>query len=313
MRKATQLRIKRNKDIKELSGKKTWQEAKIEIGRMLALVYSAAHDKKFDIGIDIEDRWQVELTKDQIYNVCRKGGSEWEPWSSMTLYAAYMYVTNPALLMVRSGAIETWQVGYPGSTHFSKIVFLMPWINPLDVLMLVDLAIEDYMTGDGVDLFTTSDDKRLKKGTHTKDGMQQVINTGHANFDRQTNALGVGNFWGNTIHGSYIRPFQETHCNGFTNDPGWLQELDLDYFKRIGTAKHILETVRKAARDKDVIFYALFHHYTNSKRRTTVRVVHGYVLTGADYRLIQSWTTGPQWKSYVVIQGALPYLAWTEE
>ena len=138
-----------------------------------------------------------------------------------------------------------------------------------------------------------------------------LIDTGHAAFDRQTNSIGTGNFWANTLHGGFVRPYKELACNGRFNPPGHLQEYDLDFFRRNNTPKFVLDAAKAASKDESVILYAIFHWYNRSGR--DIRVVHGYILTDADHKLIRDWRTGPTWKSHLVVDGVLPYIAWTDD
>lgn len=301
-----------NQKLKDLAGKKTVAEAKIELGRMLALAYSCAYDNKAVFGLDVERRWQVVLDK-RGYTVLRYTPSlsddKWDPWVAMTFGRAYQYVTNPAILMLRAGCLETFEKG-SSNTVFHKRDMLMPWINPNDIADLIVQAVDAYVKGEGRLMYETSTRSRLKEPEYTPDGNKILIDTGHAAFDKQTNSIGPANHWANTIHGNFIRPHQETGCNGFFFRPGELQRTDLKYYRDIGTPGHILNAVKQAAKDQNVILYAVFHW--NSKNGNGIRIVHGFILTDAEYKLIDSWVTGPSWKSGNVVETVLPYIAWQE-
>ena len=299
-------------ELKVLTGKRTLKEAKIELGHMLALAYSAAYDPTDLFAIALEERWRILLV-DNGYSVSYVDKSTrpfgWTIWSAMSVPAAYRYVMNPATLFLSAGSIETLHRGWE-NTHFHRRIVMLPWINPNDVNDLIGLAIDDYMANAGKSMFGTSNDHRLKEREYTPDGNKMLIDTGHAVFDKQTNAIGTGNFWANTIHGNYIRPHQETSCNGYFWEPGYLQQSDLKYYRDLHAPNFVLNAVKKAARDQSVILYALFHWY--NRKGQSVRVVHGYILTDPEYKLIDSWVTGPTWKSSNVVETVLPYIAWKE-
>lgn len=289
-------------ELKKFTGKKTVREAKMTLGYWLSLVYSAAYDPLGEVGIDVIDRWRVMWMTDDSYNVMRwKSRGEWETWTAMTPDQALKYVKNPALVMVQSGLLESYS-----STPFNNRVMLLTWIDPNDVDALYNAAIAEDSEKDKRE---SSKDSYLQKKVWSKDGNKMIITTGHVRFDKQTNALGTGNYWANTMHGGFIRPFTEVYNGAMVYEkPGHLQEFDLAYYKDIGTPHEVLDAVRKEARDKSVIFYVLFHFYT--RRGYQQRIIHGYILTTTDYRLIKYWNTGPTYKSYFVIDGCLPYLAW---
>jgi hypothetical protein len=143
----------------------------------------------------------------------------------------------------------------------------------------------------------------MEKTIWRKDGMKQIINTGHKEFDRQFVCASTGNVIGGGQYSNYIRPYTETECNGFINPPGHLQEFDLKHFDNL--YYDIREYVKKYTHDKSAILYEFYHW--NGERR----IVHGFVLTtGYDdgYKLINYWTVGPTYKSYMVLEGVIPYI-----
>lgn len=289
-------------ELKKFTGERTIKAAKMTLGYWLSLVYSAAYDVLGEVAIDVHDRWRVMWTTDDSYKVMRwEASREWVTRTEMSVGQAVKYVKNPALIMVDSGLLE----GY-STMPFDNRVMLLTWIDPNDVEDLCKAAIAERGK---VDKRALAKETHLKKKVWTKNGMKQIIHTGHVTFDKQTSMIATGNNWGNTIHGSYIRPYTEVYNGAMVRrPPGHLQEFDLDYFKDIKTPAHILNSVRQEARDNQVILYALFHFYEHRGYRR--RVIHGYVLTTPDYRLLQSWNTGPTYKSYFVLDGCLPYLAW---
>ena len=126
----------------------------------------------------------------------------------------------------------------------------------------------------------------MKKAIYNRQG-NQVVETGHKTFDRQTNAISHGNIIANTMYGSYIRSYTETECNGFDFPVGHLFNVDMKPFiERMGLRnQRIIEYIKKEteARQKSVILYCFFHW------RNGERIVHGYILTDWDYNHIQTF------------------------
>jgi hypothetical protein len=92
-----------------------------------------------------------------------------------------------------------------------------------------------------------------------------------------------------------------------------LQEFDLKPFKDYQIGPGILETVKGACYGRAGQLYRLHSYYKPSHWSEHRRVIHGYILADYNDKLIQTWVTGPSRKSYQVVYGCLPYLAWTEE
>ena len=137
-----------------------------------------------------------------------------------------------------------------------------------------------------------------------------VFDSGHKAFDKQTAIISTGNIWAPTIHGEWIRSAQQVFMGRrMYRKPGVLQDFDLGYFKDIRTPQNILDTVKSRSKNRSVQFYALFHFYYPKQGADPKRVVHGYVLTDENDQLIQSWNTGPTFRSWEVLAAALPYLA----
>lgn len=292
--------------LKEFTGSDTIRAAKITLGWRLSLVYSAAYDTLDEVcAYDTLDRWRVmQMMEDDTYKVMRwKRAKTWEEWTVMSMDQAIKYVQNPVIVMLQSNLLDGYRI-FPWADR----VVSLDWIDPDDLERLKNEA-TDAEHSRWVDAL--SNDSKLKK-IEWKNLNKMILHTGHVTFDNQTNALGTGNYWANTLHGDFIRPYIETFCNGHRFEPGSLQESDLGFYKDIGTPKGILNVVRKEAREKDVIFYALFH-WSSRGARDPVRIIHGYVMTDIDYRLLRSWNTGPSYKSYFVIDGCLPYIAWADD
>lgn len=291
------------KQLQELMGRDNLIEARHELAWRLSLVYSAAYDPDGEYCVDHIDTWRVaELVDSDDYRVLYRENRQWGIWTEMDTEQALKYVLNPALLMVQSGLKDSFR------SVLAERAMLLPWIDPNDVE-----ALEKEAAQVEIDKWrnAVAYDSNLQPVKFDKSGDKMIIHTGHVTFDKQTNALGTGNYWANTMHGDFIRPYVETHCNGHRFEPGSLREHDLAFYKDIGTPDKILNAVRKEGREKDVVFYVLFHWSSHGTQRK--RIIHGYVLTDIDCRLIRSWNTGPSYKSYFVLNGCLPFIAWADD
>lgn len=131
---------------------------------------------------------------------------------------------------------------------------------------------------------------------------KMLMESGHKTFDRQTNLVTTGNVIASTQYSGYIRPYEETECNGRTVRKGELQNFDLRPFGRL--PYHVEKEVRAYAKEKSVILY-MFFHYNGSGNK----IIHGYVITDTDHQLIESYVTGPTHKSMNVIEECKQYVA----
>lgn len=126
------------------------------------------------------------------------------------------------------------------------------------------------------------------------------IETEHKTFNQQTRVIGAGNIIATTQVSLFIRAWNNTYrWDGDTVEPGYLQNFDLTAFR---LPKHIEKAVRDTAVDESVILYE-FRHFNGDKK-----IVHGYVITDGEYRLLRTFVTGPTWKSNSVIKECLKYI-----
>lgn len=129
--------------------------------------------------------------------------------------------------------------------------------------------------------------------------MPKLKPTGHKGFDHAAAECGVmrGNVTSGTQCSTYIRPFNQTECNGFTREPGVLQDFDLKPWlaaPNLRPPKFIIDFIKREPVDKALILYAFFH-YRDGKIS-----VHGYVVTTDEadgHDLLSTWLTGPTYKS----------------
>lgn len=132
--------------------------------------------------------------------------------------------------------------------------------------------------------------------------------SGHKAWDRHVNYVGTGNVCANGFTSAYIRPIQETVCNGKTFPPGRLQTADLEPFQRnFGVPQAILETIRSS---KTSLILACAHHLVGPARNQR-RIVHGWILTAnanENHRLVKALVTGPTPKSASVLDWIVPII-----
>ena len=137
---------------------------------------------------------------------------------------------------------------------------------------------------------------------------RMLMESGHKTFDRQTNCISTGNVIANTQLSFYIRPYSRVECNGRKFPPGHLRNYDLKWWTRPLLPSHVRNYVESVTKDEPVIVYQ-FHHFLSGgywgKER---RIVHGYVVTTADYELLKKFVTGPTYKSGLVMDEATKYI-----
>jgi hypothetical protein len=142
---------------------------------------------------------------------------------------------------------------------------------------------------------------KKKEWDHEKDKM--IVQTGHATFDRQTNVISTGNIIANTMIGWHCRPYNETECNGWQFKPGHLREFDLKKWKERGIYHPVLAFVRNATQaDKSIWIYEFFHYNDDT------RIVHGYVITSYNHKILRKFITGPTYRSTGVIYECAKYV-----
>ena len=129
------------------------------------------------------------------------------------------------------------------------------------------------------------------------------IETGHKTYDRQANCIGLGNRIANTQLSFHIRPYSKTECNGTQFPLGHLRNYDFNWWVRPPLPEFIREYVKSVTETVGVYFYQ-FHHWQNGKR-----IIHGYIVTREDDRLLKKFVTGPTYKSTLVIDEMAEYVS----
>jgi len=136
------------------------------------------------------------------------------------------------------------------------------------------------------------------------------IDTGHKTYDLNCQTASTGNVVSNNQLSFYLRPYNETECNGHNFETGRLLEYDLNHFADLPNSVRyeILETVNP---NKIYCLYE-FRHWNKGKK-----YIHGYVLTEVSKcykqdKLIRSYTTGKTNKSQKIIDTMINYISVSE-
>lgn len=112
--------------------------------------------------------------------------------------------------------------------------------------------------------------------------MKQIIDSGWKEFDMQTNCITTGNAYCNTQISSFIRPFNEMECNGYSFNKGHLMNFDLQQFQKFGIPENIRKILRNPEREDSVILYMFF---VINKGRVNPFC---WVVTDRNYKLIDT-------------------------
>jgi len=147
----------------------------------------------------------------------------------------------------------------------------------------------------------------MKKIIWSKDGMKQIINSGWKEFDKQTNCISTGNVYANTQYSSFIRPWKETECNGFSNPKGHLMDFDLKPFRSFRIPQCIMDILKNKERAEIYILYMFF--IVNKEKHVEP---FGWVVTDYHYKHVTSCVTRnygqSYWKRYNALQEAINYI-----
>lgn len=143
----------------------------------------------------------------------------------------------------------------------------------------------------------------MRKAIYDKSGNHQILDVPLKAFAKQTSGLGTGNVWGSTQFSSFIRPYTQTECNGYTREPGHLQDFDLNSFKSY-LPRWVIERVKDLAKEKSVILYMFFHHTPDRSRK----IIDGVVVSDDNYNHISTFYLNPSWKAQQTVEIAREYV-----
>ena len=130
-----------------------------------------------------------------------------------------------------------------------------------------------------------------------------VLDTGHQVFDKQCTYLSTGNHLGNCQFSSYVRPVSETECNGRIVPPGELFAFDIDAFWEM--PMYVQAAIRKM--NRTVVVSEIRHHI--GPHRARCKVIHGYIVTDDNDRLLQLFQTNAGAVSRRILDTVLPYIS----
>ena len=89
--------------------------------------------------------------------------------------------------------------------------------------------------------------------TWSKSGNKMIINSDFKEFNKQTNCISQGNVIANTMWGLYIRPWNETECNGLTFKEGELFQQDLKHFNITRAMREYIKSL-----NRKIVLYEIF-------------------------------------------------------
>ena len=87
----------------------------------------------------------------------------------------------------------------------------------------------------------------------SKSGNKMIINSNFKEFNKQTNLITSGNVIANTMWGLYIRPYNETECNGLTFKEGELFQQDLKHFNITRAMREYIKSL-----NRKIVLYEIF-------------------------------------------------------
>jgi hypothetical protein len=148
----------------------------------------------------------------------------------------------------------------------------------------------------------------MKEPVFDRNG-DQVVKTGHTTFDRQTSCISscvtAGAVNAPTMRSTRVRSWNDLGENDpyFKNrglvKPGHFFEFDVSSFDLPAYVKSLALI---AAGRRPIVLYVFFNHTLKGK------VVHGYIITDAEGKLIHKIVTGPSYKSEMVINECAKYV-----
>jgi len=136
-------------------------------------------------------------------------------------------------------------------------------------------------------------------------GNKMLFESEHKTFNRQCKLITTGNQIGDVVYSSFVRPYNETECNGFTNPKGHLQEYDLNWLLK-DVPEYVKDWIREYAKTKSVIAYHFF--YRNKESR---KIDIGYVVTTPEYKkneLLEKWYAMNTLKVRSALDEAIKYI-----
>lgn len=115
----------------------------------------------------------------------------------------------------------------------------------------------------------------------------------------------TGNVFSDVQMSKYVRAHGNVECNGRTWTPGELRAADLKWLKECHLdGKHVVLGWMKdpAIAAQDAILYAVFHPKSGKPGE---RIMHGWVLTDTDHKLLRSYVLDGSRQSEAIMRRAI--------
>lgn len=129
------------------------------------------------------------------------------------------------------------------------------------------------------------------------------FNSLHKTYNSKIQCPSTGNVIDNGFLSFYIRAWDNTHCNGYTSEPGGLQRFDLDQFGNTYIPESIREYCRNYKGGDHVGILYCVRHWDRGRK-----IIHGWILTDYNHNLIKTVYRGG-YKSNSVIDEFIKYVA----
>ena len=107
---------------------------------------------------------------------------------------------------------------------------------------------------------------------------KMIFKSEHKTFNRQVKCISAGNVISSNQVSGYIRPYNETECNGRINSEGYLQNYDLEWLN-----KDLPEHLKKWIRGKRQGFIGYTFLYWVGKRKIFI----GWIITDREHNLVK--------------------------
>jgi len=119
------------------------------------------------------------------------------------------------------------------------------------------------------------------KKTKWINGNKMLFESEHKAFNNAVDCISTGNVIGKVQLSGFIRPFNELKCNGRVNEPGHLQNYDLNGLNKY-LPYSLKEWIRQNGKTKSMIGYSFFYYRGNKKTYI------GYVVTDDEHNHLKT-------------------------
>lgn len=108
-----------------------------------------------------------------------------------------------------------------------------------------------------------------------KRGSRIIIDSGYKTFDNQVVCISTGNVIGGCQYSTYVRPYNETICNGNVYEKGYLRDYDMKYLEipqYLNTNINIKDYIYDITQYKSCIVYQ-FSTYNNNNTKNIFGII----------------------------------------